>query len=187
MDSTQLKSRLADLRLSQADLARLVGVTSRAVALWVGNDRPIPGPVIAYLRALALLPPNLLQIELSQLKGGFMRDGMYRIRFQSRTDGGDGVLVFDGGRVWGTDTGNARYDGEYVINQSTGKADMRLKVTFPANGMSVFGITNPYEWSIDVTTTLDPQRVQGELMVQTSLHQPLRAQYEFMRPLPEAA
>lgn len=81
----------------------------------------------------------------------------------------------------------AASDGEYVINESTGKADVRLKVTFPANGMSVFGIKNPYEWSIDVTTTLDPQHTRGQLMVQTSLQRPLTAQYDFMRPLPEAA
>jgi hypothetical protein len=187
MDSMQLKSRLTDLRLSQADVARLLGVTSRAVALWVGNDRPIPGPVVAYLRVLSLLPSNLLQLELSQLKGGFMRDGMYRVRFQSPSDSGDGVLVFDSGRVWGTDIGNARYDGEYLVNDHTGKADVRLKVTFPANGMSVFGIKNPYEWSIDVTTILDPQHTRGQLTVQTSLQQALTAQYEFMRPLPDAA
>ena len=116
-----------------------------------------------------------------------MRDGMYRVRFQSPTDSGDGVLVFDAGRVWGTDVGSARYDGEYLVNERTGKADVRLKVTFPANGMSVFGIQNPYEWSIDVTTTLDPQHPRGQLSVQTSLQQSLSAEYEFMRALPEAA
>ncbi len=62
MNSNDLKSILGELELSQADFARLVGVTSRAVTLWIADERAIPGSVEGYLRLLQLLPPNLRQV-----------------------------------------------------------------------------------------------------------------------------
>jgi hypothetical protein len=62
-----------------------------------------------------------------------------------------------------------------------------LKVTFPPNVTAIFGISNPYEWAFDVTTTFDPRRNSGTLAVRTSLGQPVNAQYVFLRSLPEAA
>jgi DNA-binding XRE family transcriptional regulator len=187
--SNELKAALEELGLTQANLARLMFVTPRAVNLWMNEGRNIPGPAEAYIRLFRLLPQNLRQIELNRLKerGTGMRDGMYGITFEGPQSAGMGLLIFDAGRVYGTDSGAARYDGEYVFHENTGLADVVVKVTFPPNGVSVFGLANPYEWAIDVSASLDPKQDSGTLQVRTSLGQPLVAQFRFLRSLPEAA
>jgi hypothetical protein len=116
-----------------------------------------------------------------------MRDGMFGISFQSGQGAGMGLLIFDGGRVYGTDAGGVRFDGEYIFHEESDLADVRLKVTFPPNVPSVFGVSNPYEWALDVSTTFNPKQNSGALAVKTSLGQPLSAQYVFLRDLPETA
>jgi hypothetical protein len=189
MQATELKSLVVELGLTQADFARLVGVTSRAVTLWMTDERTIPGPVEAYLRVFMLLPANLRQIELNRLKqkGTAMRDGMYGISFQGRDSAGMGVLVFENGRVYGSDVAGVRYDGGYIYHEAAKAADVRVKVTFPPNVESVFGVKNPYEWSFDVTTALNPHANSGPLALKTSLGQPINAQFVYLRPLPETA
>jgi hypothetical protein len=189
MTSDELEAALAELGITQADFARLIGVTSRAITLWVAEQRSIPGPAEAYLRVLQLLPQNLRQVELNRLKqkGTGMRDGMYGISFQGQQGVGMGVLIFENGRVYGTDTQGVRYDGEYLYGESTGLADVKIKVTFPPNVRAVFGISNPYEWAFDVTTSFNPKQNSGPLTVKSSVGQPINAQFVFLRTLPEAA
>ena len=59
MQVADFKTALQDLGLSQADFARLVGVTSRAVALWTAGERSIPGPIESYLRLLQSAPTSV--------------------------------------------------------------------------------------------------------------------------------
>src|ERR1700674_1457670 len=122
MTSDDLRSLLMEFGLTQADFARLIGVTLRAVTLWVADERAIPGPAEAYVRLLRLLPPNLRQVELNRLKqkGTNMRDGMFGITFQGQHGRGMGMLIFDSGRVYGTDEAGVRYDGGYVFDESSG-------------------------------------------------------------------
>jgi len=187
--SDVLREVLVEFGITQADLARLIGVTPRAVALWVSDERTIPGPAEAYVRLFKLLPPNLRQIELNRLKekGTSMRDGMFGISFQGQHGAGMGVLIFENGRVYGTDTQGVRYDGDYLFNEVSGMADVKLKITFPPNVRAVFGTSNPYEWAFDVTTTFNPKQNSGSLTVRTSIGQSIAAQYVFLRSLPEAA
>jgi hypothetical protein len=189
MKSDELEAALAELGITQADFARLIGVTSRAITLWVAEQRSIPGPAEAYLRVLQLLPQNLRQVEFNRLKrkGTDMRDGMYGISFQGQQGVGMGVLIFENGRVYGTDTQGVRYDGQYLYSESTGLADVKIKVTFPPNVRAVFGISNPYEWAFDVTTSFNPKQNSGPLTVRSSVGQPINAQFVFLRTLPEAA
>jgi hypothetical protein len=189
MRASDLKTSFSELGITQADFARLIGVTSRAVTLWLAEERAVPGPVEAYLRLFRLMPPNLRHIELNRLrqKGTAMRDGMYGITFQGQQGAGAGVLVFESGRVYGTDTEGVRFDGEYSFRENANEADVRVKVTFPPNVTAVFGISNPYEWSIDVTTTLNTAQRSGPLALKTSLGKAIRAQYTYLRGLPEAA
>ena len=100
-----LKIVLGEIGISQADFARLVGVTPRAVSLWMVGDRNIPGPVEAYARLLAAVPPSARQAELNRLKERKtpMRDGMYEVRYQSAGGQGAGTLILDNGRVFGAD------------------------------------------------------------------------------------
>lgn len=116
-----------------------------------------------------------------------MRDGMYGISFQYGNSAGMGALVFEGGRIYGADSGGVKYDGEYEFHEETGLADVKLKVSFPPNIPSVFGVQNPYEWSIDITTTFNPSITSGNMAVKTSIGRSLQAQYVYLRQLPEAA
>lgn len=50
--------------LSPTDFSKLVGVTPRAVSLWLNGQREIPGPVYAYVRLLLSLPPHLRRREI---------------------------------------------------------------------------------------------------------------------------
>jgi hypothetical protein len=188
MSPAELKSLLAGLDLTQVNFARLVEVTPRAVNLWVTDERAIPGPVAAYGRLLSALPPNLRQIEFGRLneRGTGMRDGMFGITFQGQQGAGMGMLVFDAGRVYGSDSEGAKYDGGYVFNEGSGMANVNLKVRFPPNVLSVFGISNPYEWAIDVNAVIDPKQDAGSVIVKTSLGHQINAQYKYLRTLPEA-
>ncbi len=116
-----------------------------------------------------------------------MKNGMYGITFQSEHDSGSGILTFEEGLVYGVDVAGVKYDGDYVIDEGSGLAIVRLKVTYPANVMSVFGVKNPYEWSIEVVATIDPKKDAGEADIRTSIGQSLKAQYRYMRSLPIAA
>jgi hypothetical protein len=189
MTGSDLKAILAELELAQAGFARLLGITPRAIALWIADERTIPGPAEAYLRLFRLLTPNLRQVELNRLKrkGTAMRDGMFGITFEGQQGSGMGMLIFESGRVYGTDTEGVRYDGEYLFNESSGLAEVKIKVTFPPNVRSVFGTANPYEWAFDVTTQFNPKQDSGPLAVRTSIGQPVSARFVFLRSLPEAA
>jgi len=189
MTPQELKQLLEDLSLTQAGFARLVGVTARAVNLWMMEDRAIPGPAIAYARLLGSLPINLRQVELGRLteRGTGMRDGMFGITFQGQIGAGMGTMIFDSGRVYGTDTERACYDGEYIFSEATKLVDVKVKVTMPPNVRAVFGTINNYEWAFHVTTSFDPKKDSGSLQVKTSIGPSLSGSYKFLRSLPAAA
>jgi DNA-binding transcriptional regulator YiaG len=48
----KLRSLIEHLGLSQAEVARLFGVTSRAVQFWVTGERPISGPALVLFKLL---------------------------------------------------------------------------------------------------------------------------------------
>jgi transcriptional regulator with XRE-family HTH domain len=191
MTSDELRAVLAKLGLSQADFARLIGVTPRAVALWVAGDRAISGAAEAYARLLSASPASTMQIEIQRLKKkeNEMRDGLYSIEYQSSSDAGVGmgygVLILDTGRAFGADPFGGKYDGEYVFDDEAGLAELRLKLTFPPNSPAVFGITNPYEWSIDVKARIDPRLDSGETRVETPVGPHIDVRYRYLRPLPD--
>lgn len=191
MDGSGLKQAIEAIGITQADLARLLGVTARAVNLWAMGDRPVPGPVEAYTRLLQVLTPNLRQAELSRLhvKEPRMRNGMYGIYFKIGTHPGQsgvGMLNFEDGVIYGVDEARVRYDGGYTIN-AQGQAEILLKVTYPPNVIAIFGTSNPYEWSIEVQAIIDPNKEEGDMFARTSLGQIIPAHYTFMRPLPQVA
>jgi transcriptional regulator with XRE-family HTH domain len=184
---SDLKAILEDIGINQSDFARLIGVTPRAVTLWMGDERAIPGPAEAYIRLLQTLPANLRQHELARLKGGRnnMRDGMYGVQFGSVSGAGLGVIILDSGRAYGADAGGCKYDGTYIYNEQSEQAELELKLTFAANAQAVFGIKHPYEWSINVKTTLNPRVESGNLRILTTIGPPVEARYNYLRPLPD--
>lgn len=192
MNGNELRLILRSLELSQVTFSRLVGVTTRAVNMWAQGEREIPGPVEAYLRTFQLLPTNLKAVELERTIGKekSMREGMYQIQFHTSSapeNWGIGTLIFGGGIIYGVDAGGAKYDGSYEPTAIEGIVNARVKVTFPPNGMSIFGIAHPYEWSIEVGTQMDSRNETGILSVSTNLGANVTAGYQYLRALPEAA
>jgi len=112
---------------------------------------------------------------------------MFGITFQGQHGTGMGVLIFDSGKVYGADEAGVRYDGGYTFDEDRSLAAVTIKVTFPPNVRAVQGISNPYEWSIDVAATFNPRQDSGPLALKTSLGKPLSARFVFLRSLPEAA
>jgi transcriptional regulator with XRE-family HTH domain len=193
VDQTELRHELHTLGLSQVDFARLIGVTPRAVTLWLAGQRAVPPPVSAYLRLLTAAPASMRQAEFQLLKesGNSMRDGMYCVVYSSQDSGpmlaGLGFVIFDGGKIYGGDPGGCQYNGAYAFDGQTGIADVHLKLTFSPNGVSVFGVSLPYEWSVDASCTFDPTSVDGLTRITTSLGQTVDVKFQFMRALPDAA
>jgi hypothetical protein len=189
MTGDDLKMILRDLRISAADFAQLAGVPLGEVALWLAGEGAIPASAADYARLVVGLPRHLQEVEFARLKARrrAMRDGMYGLSFEYNGDFGMGVLILDNGRAYGSDMGQVRYDGDYAVNESSGLTDLKLTITYPAGVPAIFGVTHPYEWSTDATTSLDPALLTGSLTVETSLGRPLAAHYRFLRALPAAA
>lgn len=189
MTRHELKAILGQLNISQVDLARLVDVTPRAVNLWMTGTRSIPGPVKAYVQLLASLPIGMRQAELAKLTEEMktMKDGIYNIEYVGQAGAGHCTLVFDGGRIYGVDFMGGKYDGEYQFNEATCFVDVKIRVQMPANQPSVIGITQPFEWILDVSTEMDPEKDCAQINVQTNLGKLIAAIYRFVRPLPVAA
>ena len=189
MTNDELRQTLEDLSLRQNTFAKLLGVTPRAVTLWLSGERAVPAPVVSYLRLFEHLPPNLRQAELETVleDGRKMREGMYAITFRSGEQTGAAVLVFENGRIYGVDTGAVRYDGGYTYDPIAESVDAVIRITFPPDVEAVFGVRNPYEWSYDVTAKFNPNGDSGDVEVETSLGQAIEAQYAFLRALPNSS
>ena len=65
MTAAELRAAVGKLDLSQAQLARLLDVTPRAINTWLSGTRPVPGPVAAYLRLFASTP---LAVRLAEVQ-----------------------------------------------------------------------------------------------------------------------
>jgi hypothetical protein len=64
MEENIVRTALGALNLSAPEFARLIGVTPRAVTLWLASQREVPGPVRAYVRLLLSIPSALRRSEL---------------------------------------------------------------------------------------------------------------------------
>lgn len=188
MTGLELKETIAGLRISQAEFARLVGVTVGAVAQWLSENRSIPGPVEAFVALFMRLPSSIREFELSQLQKGAsnMRNGMYLIHFVGSAGDGYATLTFDDGLVYGFDTGGGQYDGVCTPNTASADVvDIEVKVRMPPNIKSVVGgISNPFEWVLPVKTQLNIRNDRGQISVKTALGPTVQASYTRMRDLP---
>lgn len=191
MNGNELKEVIADLRLSQAEFARLVGVSVGAVSQWLAETRGIPGPVDAYVDLLLRLPASIRESEIAQLKKGTttMRNGMYLIHFTGSAGDGAATLTFHDGHVYGFDTSGALYDGTFSMSaQGGGVADVDVRVRMPPNVASVVGgVSHPFEWTLPVSAKLNLLQDTGYVVVNTGLGPKLQATFQRMRDLPLAA
>jgi hypothetical protein len=193
MTGTDLRAALVRLGVSQVAFARLAGVSTRAVTLWLSEERPIPGPVEAYVRVLSLTPESVRAAEIQRFDESeqSMREGLYTVEYVSTDTGkplaGYGALIFDNGRVYGGDPVGGLYNGEYIYNPANGTANVNVKLTFPPGGVAVFGVSLPYEWSVEAETTFDPNASHGAATLKTVQNQTVQVRFHYIRPLLAAA
>jgi len=162
----------------------LIGVTTRAISLWVAHERGIPGPVAAYLRLLSSLPKALQEKELTRIRktDPSMYEGMYQCVFQGASGPGLGVFVLSRGTVFGSD-GAVQYDGVYKPSARPGYVDLALHLSVPPGVALVQGVPpQPMSYSFDVNCSF-PIRGTELLTVQTP-YGPVLAEVKFLRTVP---
>ncbi len=192
MTAADLRIILAKLDLSQAQLARLLDVTPRAMTTWLSGMRPVPGPVAAYLRLFAATPAAVRLAEVQRINESesTMRDGVYSVSYFSSDTGqllaGQGVVVFDSGKLYGGDTIGGRYDGDYEYHPASGQVAVRAALTFPAHIPAVFGPALPYEWKVQAFSTFDPTQSAPVTLSIADGHT-VTVTFTFIRELPDAA
>jgi DNA-binding transcriptional regulator YiaG len=68
MTPGHLKGFLTEYRVRPSELAAMLGVTHRAVNLWMSGEREIPGPVEAYIRLLGASSAQEMAGELYRIR-----------------------------------------------------------------------------------------------------------------------
>jgi len=160
MTAAELRTTLESLDLRQHQAARLLGVTIRAVGMWINEEREIPGPVAAYFNLLMSLAAALRVKEFARIQeNAEVFDGMYLMELGSGPSAGIapvetglGVLVFQDGRIFGSDS-HVSYDGDYVPTGKRGEVTMRVRVSVPpgVNVPLVQGVMSGHDgFSFDV-------------------------------------
>ena len=181
-----LAERLSDLGLSTLEFARLVGVTPRAVNLWINGDREIPGPVRAYLRLFASLPKAAQAQEVASLRDEDPKalEGVYSIAFRGREGEGVGVLVLMSGRIFGSDGGAVSYDGHYEpSSKRPGFIDASLRLTVPPGVSLVVGKrAQPAAYWFDLQASI-ATRAPTSLKVDTP-YGPVHVTVDYLRDIP---
>ena len=160
MTAAELRATLGILDLRQHQAARLLGVTVRAVGMWINEEREVPGPVAAYFSLLGSLPAVLRLRELARIEeNSEVFDGMYLMEFSSGPsagiappESGLGVLIFQDGRIFGSDS-HLSYDGDYAPTGRSGEVTMKVRVSVPpgVNVQLIQGVMSGHEgFSFDV-------------------------------------
>ncbi|HEY1682119.1 MAG TPA: hypothetical protein VGF98_10820 [Candidatus Tumulicola sp.] len=111
---------------------------------------------------------------------------MYAVSYQNETatNYGYATVILENGRIHGADVLGSKYDGNYAFDETVARAEVHLKVTFPPNVAAVFAPAQPFEWSVDMSTYMDPEFDRGFLELTTTLGQKVHARYQFLRDLP---
>ena len=186
MDLADLRLTLDVLSLSQVDLARLIGISSRAISLWLSGEREVSGPAAAYVTLLLSLPRALQAKEISRIRkeDPHMSEGMYKFTYEGTTGAGLGILVLEHGRAFGSD-GGVLYDGTYEPSTDRpGDVSVHLHLTVPPGVPLVQGVpAQPMSYGFDVDWTF-ASRGTTMISVQTPYGPPVRGHIEFLRPVP---
>lgn len=172
--------------LSQVDLAKLLGVTTRTVNLWATGQTSIPGPVQAYFRLFSTIPQAYREIEVSNVikEQPMVKEGMYHVDFSGVSGDGSCTLVFENGRVFGVDTGGGKYDGVYVFNNQTDMIETQLQVSIAAGEETVLGVPpQSMDWSFSVHTQFPRNPKNASVHVVTP-YGPVNTIINFLRDLP---
>lgn len=185
MDAKQLIDTMATLGLEKPTLARLLGVTVRAVNNWIAGDREIPGPAEAYLRLFQSLPRAMQAAEVAKLENNAMTyDGLYLVEYEGRAGTGSAALVFMNGVVFGHD-GGVQYDGSFEPSPGLpNHMDVRLRLIVPPGVALVQGVPpQPAEYNFTINVRV-PTSGRTPLRADTP-YGPVAFQIGRLRGLPE--
>jgi hypothetical protein len=111
-----------------------------------------------------------------------MKEGLYAFQFVTDIDCGVGTVIFENGIVYGGDIGGGRYKGSFFCNPENGLTNVKMKVTIPANIMTVMGIANPYEWSFDIFFSFPSQADEHKVEI-IALNRKINAVITYLQPL----
>lgn len=186
MNSAELRVALADLRLSQVELAQLIRISPRAISLWLSGEREVSGPTAAYLALLRSLPRALQVKEIARIRkeDPAIYEGLYRVDYVGSTGDGFGTLVLERGRAFGSDVGGVRYDGSYTPSTDhPGCVNVHLHLTVPPNVPLVVGMpAQPMSYGFDIDCTF-ASRGTTVVTVQTPFG-PAQGRIAFLRAVP---
>ena len=67
MTGEDLRAHLAHLDIAKQEFSNVIGVTRRALDMWLSNTRAVPGPVAAYVNLLLMSPGEVTRIKMKRL------------------------------------------------------------------------------------------------------------------------
>lgn len=185
MNARELRAALADLRLSQVELAQLIRISPRAISLWLSGEREVSGPAAAYLALLLSLPRALQAEETARIRkeDSAMPEGMYKFSFVGTTGTGLGVIILERGRVFGSD-GAVQYDGTYEPSTDRrGYVSVHVHLTVPPGVPLVQGVpAQPMSYGFDIDCAF-ASRGTTPVSVQTPFG-PVQGHIAFLRAVP---
>ena len=117
-----------------------------------------------------------------------LADGIYRIAYQSRADGGDdgdfALAVLRGGQITGSDKHGGVFHGTYECSAATSRDVVKLRLEVPPGGMLVTGLDGgPAGTAIEISATFEPLGHMSKAQI-TIAWQPVEIELTFIGPLP---
>jgi len=190
MTSTTLKDTLNRLGLKQAELAQLLGVSSRTVSLWATGEQALPEPVAGYLRLLERASGDTRETEFRRLAERASRfdEGIYRVSYRGTARGEQesdtAVAVMRSGRIVGADRHGAVFRGSYDFNPALGTNNVHLRLEIPSGAMLVNGISGGTKGMvIDITAGFKRATPTAKTVVNVA-GAPIEIELAYIGPLP---
>lgn len=190
MFKLSLKDTLERLGLKQTELARLLDVSPRTVSLWATGESALPGPVLAYLRVLQMLPAEALGEELRRVKGRskMMDEGIYgleyRAEFMGEAETGSALAALRNGKILGSDRWGGVFVGSYDYDPVSERNSVHLRLSVPPEGRLITGFSaGPEGAAIDIVGSFERAAPVTTAVAKVAGH-PVEVTMKYLGPLP---
>ncbi len=190
MFKLSLKDTLERLGLKQTELARLLDVSPRTVSLWATGESALPGPVLAYLRVLQMLPAEALAEELRRVKGRskMMDEGIYgleyRAEFMGEAETGSALAALRNGKILGSDRWGGVFVGSYDYDPVSERNSVHLRLSVPPEGRLITGFSaGPEGAALDIVGSFARAAPVTTAVAKVAGH-PVEVTMKYLGPLP---
>lgn len=190
MFKRSLKDTLERFGLKQTEFARLLDVSPRTVSLWSTGETALPGPVVAYLRVLQLLPAEALAEELRRVKGRskMMDEGIYgleyRAEFMGEAETGSALAALRNGKILGSDRWGGVFVGSYDYDPVSERNSVHLRLSVPPEGRLITGFSaGPEGAAIDIVGSFERAAPVTTAITKVAGH-PVEVTMKYLGPLP---